>query len=108
MNTRTIVTVVTTALLSISLMPISLAQDSISAAQDGIEVITIIGKRPAPTVAAVCANAGSITAGVAAERHDSDGNSGKEVLESGGNNTNSSHQGRKRCVEQAATLDAHI
>jgi hypothetical protein len=57
MNTRTIVTVMAAVLLSVSFAPVSAAQDKIGSTQEEIEVITIIGKRPAPIVAVTCEDA---------------------------------------------------
>jgi len=101
MKIRTIVTIIAAALLSVGLVPVSSAQDTNSSAQDGIEIITIIGKRPAPTVATACVN--EVIAHTATERKNSDGSFSEEVLESGRTKMISQRKAIKRCIDQAAT-----
>ena len=103
MNTRTIVTVIAAALLSASLVPVSSAQDNNGSAQEGIEIITIIGKRPAPTVATACENGVRTRTDAAAGRQNGDNNFRDEVLESSRPSISSSRRASKRCIEQAAT-----
>ena len=98
MNTRTIVTVMAAALLSVSLVPVSTAQDKIGSTQDEIEVITIVGKRPAPTVALACVNAaarGQASSGQA-KGDDSFGDKAIEPSQPGISNARTS----KHCAEQ--------
>lgn len=71
MKIKHFATAITAALLTVGLVPAGSAQDNFDGApqgievitvvgkrptQEGIEVITVVGKRPAPTVASTCVN----------------------------------------------------
>ena len=108
MNTRTIVTVMTTALLSASLVSVSSAQDEMDRAQNGIEIITIIGKRPAPAVATACVSQVVSSVDTATDGRNGIDKADEEVLESGRPNMDSSHRPVKHCNEQAVIAEAQI
>jgi hypothetical protein len=102
MNTRTIVTVMTAALLSVGLVPVSSAEDNDAAMPAGIEVITIYAKRPAPTIATACVNAVAAQADTAAAHQNGESNFNNEVLASDWSNVRNTRHAIKRCIEQAA------
>ena len=86
---KIIAMVMTSALLTVGLIPLGSAQDNFSSAQEGIEVITVVGKRPAPTVARTCVN--EVMAGRADAR----------TPESRHANRDSLRQAIKDCIDQA-------
>ena len=105
---KIIAMVMTSALLTVGLIPLGSAQDNFGSAQEGIEVITVVGKRPtqagiqegievitvvgkrpAPTVARTCVN--EVMAGRADAR----------TPESRHANRDSLRQAIKDCIDQA-------
>jgi hypothetical protein len=107
MNTRTIVTVMAAAFLSVSLVSVSVAQDNMKGAQEGIEIITIIGKRPAPVTPSV---SGVVTsANAAVETQSGDRNVSNEVLKAARTNMNrSTHTGKHHSEQSASASQAQI
>ncbi|MES2626572.1 MAG: hypothetical protein V4628_14905 [Pseudomonadota bacterium] len=109
MNTRAIVTVVAAAFFSVSLVPVSFAQEKLGSAQEGIEIITIIGKRPAPTLATACVNGVAASTDAVSDHKNADGSFSDEVLESRRTNTNSPQRATKLCNEQTTlSFDTQI
>ena len=102
MKIRTLATVIAAALLTVALAPASSAQDNNSAA-DGIEVITITAKRPAPTVASACVNEvmARTAATVGSER--GDGNFSGTAADGLRAGTHNLRQAIRHCIEQATT-----
>lgn len=114
MKTRYIAMVMASALLTAGLIPLGSAQPVLRSApegievitvvgkrptQEGIEVITVVGKRPAPTVASTCVN--EVMAGrVIGNRSESD-YANAQALESRQANRDSVRQAIKDCIERA-------
>jgi O-acetyl-ADP-ribose deacetylase (regulator of RNase III) len=105
MKIKYIAMAMTSALLAVGLIPLASAQDDFGGTQagievitvvgkrptqEGIEVITVVGKRPAPTVASTCVN--EVMAGRA---------SNAQALESRQASRNSVRQAIKDCIDQA-------
>ena len=96
MKSKHIAMVISAGLLTVGLVPLASAQDAFRAAPEGIEVITVVGKRPtppegievitvvgkrpAPTVASNCVNA---------------------VMADGATGRESARQAIRDCIDQA-------
>jgi hypothetical protein len=103
MNTRTVVTVIAVALMSAGVVPMSLAQGNADKTRDGIEVITIIGKRPSPTLATVCASRVTAPSDIGAAHQGGDDEASK-VSERFA--AESRQRVDKHCIEQTAPVSA--
>lgn len=105
MKINTIITTIAATLLFAGIVPASSAQDSYTT-QDGIEVITIIGKRPALTAAAPCANAETARTDVLSIGKPDHGS--EQALDAGKAGTNGAQRDIKPCSEQAVPVKAQI
>lgn len=114
MKTRYIAMVMTSALLTVGLVPLGSAQSELGAAQEGIEVITVVGKRPSqegievitvvgkrpePTVASMCVK--EVMAGRVTRGWSGNGQSDVQALESRRANRESVRQAIRDCIETA-------
>jgi hypothetical protein len=120
MKIKCIAMVMTSALLTVGLIPLGSAQYAPGSAQDGIEVITVVGKRPsqegievitvvgkrpAPTVASTCVNEVMACRVTGNQMASDDVNA--HALESRQANRNSVRLAIKACIEQAQVATAH-
>jgi hypothetical protein len=100
-TTTTVSTIVTTLaaiLLTMGLVPVSSAQNSNDVTENAIEVITIVGKRPAATAASVCIH--EVFERSAAHR---DSNAGEEASAARTERMINFRQNIKRCFNQGVT-----
>lgn len=119
MKTRYITTVVASALLAVGLVPLGSAQTAPENAPEGIEVITVVGKRavpegievitvvarrPEPTVASTCVN--EVMAGRMTGRSGETSFGDAQSLESRQANRDSARQAIEDCIEQAQLVAA--
>ena len=120
MKIKYIAMVMTSALLTVGLIPLGSAQDNFGSAQEGIEVITVVGKRPtregievitvvgkrqAPTVASTCVN--EVMAGRATGNQNGVDYVNAQALESRHANRNSVRRAIKDCIDQAQIGTTH-
>jgi hypothetical protein len=119
MKIKHIAMVMAAALLTVGLIPAGSAQSDFGSAQagievitvvgkrptqEGIEVITVVGKRPAPTVASTCVNEVR-AARVSGNENGSDYTA--QAVETRRANWNSVRQAIKDCIEQAQIGTSH-
>jgi hypothetical protein len=120
MKIKYVAMVMTSALLTVGLIPSGSAQSDFGSeqagievvtvvgkrsTQEGIEVITVVGKRPAPTVASTCVN--EVMAGRARGIVNVADGGNAQALESRRTNRNDVRRAIKDCIEQAQTGTTH-
>jgi len=106
MKIRTIAKIMAAMVLSATLVPTSSAQDNKTNARDDIEVITIVGKRPTPTVASVCVNEVMTRVGASGASRFGDGNFSGAAQDSRRAIMINIRREIRRCIDQNATATA--